>query len=205
MACSSPQQQLWSFFVPPQAGSSLEHRSSSLVCLSAHHCSLYPAITGTEGAACPASHLPPLPSKKATVQALLFCCLLLKAMFSFNHHSVISVVSLPGLHWTVLRSRAAIPCTGEQRQAGGRASAASRARGHHGDGPGLPGRSEDRHMETWLGIICHRASKGPDHCSAASWPAFSCSGRQTLDLPFAREKMGGAGKENWPHLRQRVL
>lgn len=61
---------------------------------------------------------------------------------------------------------------------------------------------------TWRhgwGLSDTEPPRGLTTASAGSWPVFSCSGRQTLDLPFARDKKGGAGKENWPHLRQRVL
>lgn len=182
-----------------------------------HHCSLHPAMTGTEGGACPASHLPPLPSKKATDQALLFFCLHLKAVFSFNHRSVISLVSLPALHWSIQsskrRGRAAIPHTGEQRQAGGKASGSQ-------PGPRSPWRrarpaKEERwkprggrgqaHGDIGRDYLSLRPPRGLTTAGAGSWLAFSCSGGQTLNLPFAREKKGGAGKENWPHLRQRVL
>lgn len=40
-----------------------------------------PEMTGAEAGACPARHLPPLLSRKATVQVPLFLPLLLKAIF----------------------------------------------------------------------------------------------------------------------------
>lgn len=128
-------------------------------------------------------------------------------MFSCNHHSVISLVSLCPLHGAIVSSKrrgcAAIPHPGEPRLAGGEAGTASRAHGHHGDGPGLPGRmlaarqGEDRHMGTLVGIICHRGLQGAWGPQALGCRSPAQAARHWLDLPFAREKTGGTGKENW--------
>lgn len=176
MSCAWPVPHHTSIIIPflyysfPGQGLALSTEAARQPTSLPHHRLLHPAMTGTEEGTCPASHLPPLPSMKATVQALLFFCLLLEAMFSFNHHSVIPLVSLPALSCLEQRAegprcerrgRAAVPYPESRGRQVARPAQPAGPTVTMETGPACQGGagsrrgSEDRHMETQVGIICH--------------------------------------------------